>query len=487
MKKIHSLIIFCLAITTIPAQIARADTPPDLGRSSAIVFSEIQEQQLGQAFMREIRRTRQIIADPLVNDYVQSVGNRLLAQSVAKKKTFTFFIMRDNTINAFAGPGGYIGINSGLIGATKNESELAAVMAHEIAHVTQHHLARRIENAQQEKYMNIAKALAAVAVGSVTNSQVAAAGLAASQGSSIQKSLDYSRSHEQEADRIGMNTLYAANYDPSGMAGFFASMQKLSFSYSDKTPEFFRTHPLTQSRIADAKNRTQQYAQRSYSNSLNYYLMRERLRVITTPAGYQAVAIMQHQIKMTQGNENIAAQYGYALALLKNHQAKQAQQQIEKLLQRYPQQLVFTMALADSEMANQQSSAALAVLKQLNQQNPAYYPVQIEYADSLLKTGNFASAKQILKKLTKTRPNDPLIYEMLAHANGRNGNLADAYQARAKSYALNGNLEKALLQLEQAKKLPRLDETTNLILDAKIIDLRKQIAKLKSGQKKWQS
>ncbi len=484
MKK--SLVFTFLTLTLINGPVS-ANNLPDLGRSSAVVFSEIQEQQLGQAFIREIRRTRQIIDDPLINDYVQGIGNRLVAQSTAKKKRFNFFLVRDNTINAFAGPAGYIGINSGLILVTKNESELAGVMAHEIAHITQHHLARRIENAQQQKYTDIAKILAAVAVGAVTSGQVAAAGLAAAQGSSIQQSLDYSRSHEQEADRIGMNILYATNFDPSGMAGFFASMQKLSFNYSDKTPEFFRTHPLTQSRIADAKNRAEQYSPRSYSNSLNYYLMRERLRVITTPAGYQAVALMNHQVKVTHGNENIAAQYGYALALLKNHQAQLAQQQIQSLVQRYPQQIVFSMGLADTEMANQQSSAAVALLKQLNQQKPNYYPVQMEYATSLLQTGNFAAAKQIIKRLIKSRPSDPTIYEMLAQANGRNGNLADAYQARAKYYALNGNLEKALLQLEQARKLPRLNETTTLVLDAKITDLRKQIAKLKSSQKKWQS
>lgn len=465
--------VLVAAIASLPL-LAPADPIPN--SSAAPIFTQVQERPLGDAFMREIRRTRPLVQDPLINDYLQSMGNRLVAASPASRRTFHFFIMRNPSINAVAGPAGHIGVNSGLILATHSESELAAVLAHEIAHISQNHLSRRIQEAKKLNLMSVGGALAAALLGGITGSDVASGALVTMMGASAHHILEFSRSHEREADRIGMKILYTANFDPQGMPKFFAQMQKLSFNSTTQVPEFLRTHPNTDYRIADSLNRADVYPAREVPSSLNYYLMRERLRVNTSIAGHQIVNYYVNLLKTRKYANKAAIEYGYSLALLKSQQLSAAKQQIKILLNADPQQIIYQMAWADMELAASQLGAAIKTLKTAAMLNPDYYPLTLQYASTLIVAGHAPQASKLLRMQILRNPDDPVLYELLAQAEGKAGDLAAAYRARATALALTGNLSRAMLTLQQAKKLPNITQNDNLILDAKIIELKKEIS-----------
>lgn len=484
MQHAYKRILLTIFAILVPFCSANADPIPAANFSSPPLFSQVQDQQLGEAFMREIRRTMPLVQDPVVNAYIQSLGNRLVAASSASYRPFHFFILRNPTINAFAGPGGYIGVNSGLLLSSRSESELASVLAHEIAHVSQNHLSRRLEQAKQMNLISMGGTLAALLLGTVTNSEVASGAMMAVMGNNIHQALEFSRSHEREADRVGMGILNKAGFDPQAMPRFFANMQKLSFSSTQQMPEFLRTHPNTDYRIADTQNRIEGFAAKPTPSSLDYYLVREKLRVNNAIAGHQILNYYVHILKTQKYDNKAAVQYGYALALLKSHQLAEAKQQLKPLIHSNHQEILYQMAMADIDSAAYDSAAALRILKHASELNPEYYPVQLQYATALVSAEQMAPAIKLLRKLSFRYPNNPNIYELLARAESKSGHMADAYQARAQALTLSGELTKALLLLQQAKQLPDLTQNTKLILDARITDLRKQILKTQTMSRK---
>ena len=335
---IHLVTGIFLFTLLMPAGYADRLALPEIGDPSGNLLSPTQERRLGQAFMRSIRASQPVIDDPLMNSYIQRLGEQLVAASDAAGRNFHFFLIDSPQINAFAGPGGYIGIYSGLVTTTESESELASVVAHEIAHVTQNHLIRSFDAAKRMSLPMAALAIAALVLGAATDN--AAAGVAAATGiqaGMAQRQINFTRSNEEEADSFGIQALAQADFDPQAMATFFDRMGKATRLYDNgQMPEFLRTHPVTSNRIADARGRAGAYPYRQRPESLDYHLLRARLRGLEFPTPKAAVTFFRGTLDSHRYRNEEAERYGYVLALTANRQHEVAKGQLNELLRQRP-------------------------------------------------------------------------------------------------------------------------------------------------------
>ncbi len=453
--------------------LANAQELPELGNYSSTHLSTIQEQQLGKQFFHELEHEVSINHDPLINDYLTSLGYRLVEHTEDHQPDFHFFIVNNSDINSFASPGGYVGVNSGLILLTNSESELAAVLSHEISHVNQHHIARTIARAKELSLPMLAATLAAIAISTKSNSSAAMGAAMAALGGGNQNITDFMRSNEKEADRIGLKTLYRSGFDPMAMPTFFRRMQQSSLSYGNDIPSSLLDHPVTDFRIADTQSRAVLYPPRKVASNLNYYLMRERLRVQESTPGPELINYFASQLKNHTYQNPDAALYGYALALLKNNKPKLARAEINKLLGKDPNQVIYQMALAEVQLKNNQPQQALKTLQNSLNFYPDYYPLIVQYAKSLLDAKQANKARIFLEKQILDYPNDQTLYGVLSRAQGESNHFSDSCQSRAKLYELQGDNDLAIVQLQTALNLPHLDSETKAILNAKITELKK--------------
>jgi predicted Zn-dependent protease len=254
---------------------------PNIGDPSGSTISPEQERQLGENLMRWLRQNNLVVEDPIIQDYIETLGYKLVSNSDHQDQKFTFFVIADPTLNAFAAPGGFIGVNSGLIQAAQSESELAAVLAHEVAHITQRHMARSFDAAKKQNLTTAAAILAAILLGQ-NSSDLAKAAITAGMAANTQMKINFTRSNEQEADRLGIQALVNAGYNPESMALFFERMEKAARLYGPQLPEFLSTHPVSVSRIADARNRARQFKNTRVAENLNYHLIINGCRPVST-------------------------------------------------------------------------------------------------------------------------------------------------------------------------------------------------------------
>lgn len=456
---------------------------PDLGDSSGTLLSPAQEQEFGEEFFRQLHTQVKINEDPEIQHYIESVGKSLVANSDNPSYPFHFFVVTDNSINAFAGPGGYIGVNAGLITLTEEESELASVMAHEIAHVTQRHLYRSIEAAQRLSIPTMAATLAAILIGS-QSAELGQAAIMAAQAGNVQFQINFTRDHEQEADRVGMQTLSQSHFDPRSMPNFFERLQQASRYYGkdsrgNDVPEFLRTHPVTESRIADTRGRAENYAYRQYPSSMAYLLARAKLQIMNDTNN---TLLHSFETRLTQGTEEqrAVARYGMALIALKNRNFKQADSLLNGLIQQYPEQEQYTSALARTAFEAKDYPKALSLFKSSIQRFPANEAVQIEYINVLLKVGQPESARKMLHALLNTRT-QPRYYALLAQAYGALKKPAELHRYLAEFYYATGDTGAAILQIKLAKKSKGLDFYLASILEDRLsFFLAEQRANLKA-------
>ncbi len=465
MQKFIKLLI--ITFTILPFYIANAQNLPDLGDYSAIALPPAQEKQLGKAFMHQLELQTPVSHDPLISNYINAIGNRLAQHAENHWTNFHFFVVNDSEINAFAGPGGYIGVNSGLILTTRNENELAATLAHEITHVDQRHIARTVTHAKELSLPTLAALIAGAVIGGLSNSDAGAAAVMAALGGSSQNMINFTRGNEEEADRIGMQTLYRAGFDPMAMPHFFRHMQQMALTYGNHVPAYLQDHPVTDVRIADAQNRAKKYPRRKVNSSIEYYLMHARLRVSNNKSKF-SINYFRDQLNNHSYQNQAAAQYGYALALLKGNKAKKAVKIINNLIKHNPNQVIYILALADAKIVNKQTKEAINLLNNTLTLYPDYYPLIIQYAQTLLKANQANQARIFLEKQIFNYPDDVPLYILLARAQGKSEHYADAYQTRATLFGIYGANKMALAQLQQALSLPNLDSNTKAILQAKI-------------------
>ncbi len=451
---------------------------PDMGDSSGGFMSRGEERRLGQAFMRNIRHHMTVVSDPLLNSYIESLGGKLVSHSNPNGQPFSFFLVEDNTINAFAGPYGYIGVNTGLILTTESESELAAVLAHEISHVTQRHLMRTFEMASDSNLATAALVIAAIVVGAATDN--AGAGMAAAAGAQAgmaQRQINFTRQNEKEADRIGIQILVDAEYDPRAMPVFFHRLGKANRVYANaEIPEFLRTHPITTNRIADARNRAENYPYRQYPDSVEYHLSRAILREQDFKNPNEAVTFFRSSLADGRYRNEEAQRYGYVRALLRARKYQEAGQELAKLQKKFPLRVHHLILESMVLQKSGQAGKALKALQSGLELYPDNYPLTIYYAESLMAARRSGEAKTLLEKLVRSRPGDAELYKLLARSAANAGHPAEGHQYLAEHYYLNGNLVAAVKQLNIALADKGLDYYRSAQMTARLNEMKQELA-----------
>lgn len=404
---------------------------------------------LEKGFIQSINQSNDVERNPLATEYINHLGQKLA--HFGSLSAPTFFLVRSNEINAFAGPGGYIGVNTQLILATENESELAAVMAHEMAHVRLHHLYRMIEHQKTMKLPMIASMLASMALG-VINPTLGTGALMTTLGSFAQNSLNFTRSNEKEADRIGMEILIRSGLNPHSMSRFFKRMEENKrYYFTDNVPAILRTHPLDPDRIAEAENRTANLPKKSYPNSQEYILFKELIRT-STESPQQLLDFYQQQHPC-----EAACQYGTALSLMNLNQFHQAELYLYRLILQSPDNLFYQLALAQALIGQQSFDIALKQLATLQANYPANYAVIVIHAQGLMAAGKASEASMVLLKGTRRFKNDLPLCHLLARAQSAAGRKSYAYFTQAQCHLLQGKKREAKQQLKEAKKLAKND------------------------------
>jgi len=466
-QKIILLLTLSLISTYLPAIDIEQIELPDLGDSSGTLISPIEEKELGEAFFRSLHRQILISQDSEVQHYIQTIGQQLVVNSDLPTNPFQFFVVLDNQINAFAGPGGYIGINSGLLLLTESESELASVMAHEVAHVTQRHLYRAYEAASRLSIPTAAATIAAILIGT-QDPALDQAALIAIQAGSVQFQIDFTRDNEMEADRVGMKTLAKSNYNPRSMPTFFERLQESTRYYGQNIPEFLRTHPVSISRISDTRGRANKYPYKQFPDSQGYLLTKAKLRVITSPTLEIALKYFKVRENLGTKNQKAIAQYGIALVHLENQHFSAAESIFKQLVTQYPEQPQYAYALAFTALKAHNHNKALALFKQAHFRFPTNNAIKIEYIATLLKAKKEKQAKAILETLSYHAKKQPLYFELLAQIYANLGQNAKSHRYLAEYYYAVGQTSLAISQIKIAKNANGINFYLQAILNNRL-------------------
>ena len=431
-------------------------------------YSTQELEELEKEFIQLINQSNEIERNPLASQYINHLGKSIARY--AHIPTPYFFIVKSGEINAFAGPGGYIGINTQLILVSENESELAGVMAHELAHVRLHHLYSMIEHQKQMRIPMLASLLASIALG-VINPTLGSGAMMASLTGFAQDSINFTRAHEKEADRIGIAMLIKAGFDPRGMSSFFKKMQQNSrYYYTANIPAILRTHPLDDDRIAEAENRSERIAKKQYPANLNYQLFKELIRVNTASNNKQLLDFYQHQCHRRYADA--ACQYGHVLALMNINQFQQAENHLEPLLNQDHYNLFYQIAMAQIETGKKQFAEALKRLSNLQITYPENYAALMAYAQGLLAAGQAQQAAAVLLKGSRIFKQDLTLCEQLAQAQAESHQKSYAYFTQAKCQLLQGRQKEAIRQLKLAKTLAKNDNYLQARITAMIDEIK---------------
>jgi beta-barrel assembly-enhancing protease len=507
---------------------------PNMGSSAGAIASPEEQREYGFYVLHELRNQSMVLDDALLTDYLNTLGYRLVSYSPKPDQPFTFFVVRDNAINAFALPGGFVGINAGLITTTTSESELAAVIAHEISHVTQQHLVRAVEAEQKYAPLMVLAMVGAIVAashqgaGSTSNADVGA--IATAQGIMQQMQINFTRADESEADRIGIQTLARANFDPDAMAGFFERMQRAlrpGFDEND-VPALLMDHPVTLQRISEAKARavtvkkeeaersaalatvsasapavspllslpgssasstamaaalaraTDSPAQQRARAESYYELMRERTRVLASDRPTQTLAYYAGSSR--DPSTDIADVYGNVLAHVRAGEAGKARDVAEKLAGAHPGQLVLQLALGYAELMSGARDAALKRYASLEAEYPDNRALMLAHAQALLEGGDKASAKtaqELLRPHMTDTEEDPDLYTVFGRACELAGDPVRAGESHAAAAYLNGRAEDALNQLKELAKRRDLDYYQRARIDARIAEMTPIVLELR--------
>lgn len=430
---------------------------PSLGDSASSVVSLNQEYVAGRAWLRMLRGQAPIISDPLLNEYVTHLTYHLASFSELDQRQLEIVIINNSAINAFAVPGGVLGINAGLLLHAETEDEVAAVLAHEIAHLSQRHFARNVEKSRRNQWTTVAALIASVALmASSDNADAGMAALLTTQAASLQSQLSFSRQNEREADRFGMVTLAKAGKDPSAMPRFFERLHKATRTYGEAPPEFLLTHPVTQSRISDSNNRVMTLPQSKPIVSLDFALM--KARVEAAYAEDRLKNIQRFEIRARNAEEPIArtaAQYGLVRSLLKSNKYDAALAALKPLREKDPNRVIYSVTEAEILMAKSQYTEAREVLETGLAIIPDSYALQVYHTQVLLRTNSPQTATVSLEKLLLDRPSNPQLWRLLSEAYGATGNIIGVHEARAEVFFLHNRNEQALQQLRYALTLTK--------------------------------
>jgi beta-barrel assembly-enhancing protease len=480
MKFIALFTAFCLFAQPVLA----ANDLPDLGESAQSVFTPQQERALGNNIMSEIRAYKDYDDDPEVVDYLNSLGNRLVANSNDRGRAFEFFLMRDNTLNAFALPGAFVGVHSGLILAAESESELASVLAHEIGHVTQRHIARQIAGQERSGWATLA-ALALAILVARSNAQAAQAAVAGAQAASIQSRLDYTREYEREADRTGVELLNKSGFDPRGAVSFFERLQRNNRVYETNAPQYLRTHPMTSDRIADIQNRVDQLPAKKAPDGLDFQLVRAKLRALNHPTkdALRYFDGLSRDTPATDVDGAIVANYGRAVVLRRMNDFPAAEKALALARKKTSNPMTENLAAAikrDLKDAKAALGIYQAALKRYGDSRALSYG----YAETLIETNDSKQALAFLADRLLIASGDADLYDLQGKAYAAQGKKLLQHQSLAEAYVRIGNISAAVDQLEIAARSGDGDYYQQSSVEARLKELRAQLAAEKSTRAK---
>ena len=453
---------------------------PNLGESSTSLFSADYEYNLGQWWLKAFRRQAPTLNDPLVYSYLESLVFDLVTFSDLQDRRLEFVVVDNPTINAFAVPGGIIGVHTGLFSYAQTEDEFATVMAHEIAHLSQRHFSRGVELAQSQSAINIAGLLAGILLAATAGTDAGLAAMTATQAALQDEQLRYSRANEAEADRVGLRILYDAGMDPYAAPAMFERMLAATrYSSSNRIPEFMRTHPLSEKRIADTRNRARQYPKRIRPVSLDYQLMRARVAVSLAETPEEAVAEFKGQLEGNPRSRE-AAIYGLTIALTRAGRPDEAALALDDIWSEDEQRIEYVMADADIALVSGRAALAAQKLRTRLSLSPGNHPLTMAYAHALQQSGQSHLAEEVLVEQSRVKAGDPGLWYLLAEVQGLSGNIIGLHQSRAEYFILVGNLDAAQRQLTYALQLVGDDFTTSAQINERIgqiIDMRSALDK----------
>jgi predicted Zn-dependent protease len=464
------LLIALTGLTVAPgAPRAQVDLP-DIGSPADAVLSKSEEARIGREIMRSIRASGQLVEDPEINEYINEIGHRVAATVNDGEQQFTFFVVDDPHINAFALPGGYIGVHTGLLEATRSEDELAGVLAHEIAHVTQRHIARAVHANQRQSILSTAIMLGAILAGAAgAGSDAMQGAIAVAQGTAVQEQINFTRSNEYEADRVGISALSEAGFDPEGMASFFEVISNETRPADQRVPEFLRTHPVTSARIAEARGRARNYPAVESDDTPNYGIARVRLMVNGAKTAEEAVALFEQK---TYESQTDPERYGRALAYMRAGRYPEANRIFEELANKDQTVIAYHIALAQAQLAMDHAAEARATFERARKLFPRNVPLTVHYAEALLQLGEAPFAHRILLDLLNNVPPTPQQVRLIARAAIDAGDVAEAHYYMAEYSFMTGDLVQGVNFLRQALQVPELQEIQRIRFEARINFIR---------------
>jgi predicted Zn-dependent protease len=443
---------------------------PDMGSPADAVLSKSEEGRYGRAIMADIRRQGGVIEDPLVNEYVNEIGRQIASQSNDGSHSFEFFVIEDERINAFALPGGYIGIHTGLLEATRNEDELAGVLAHEVAHVTQRHIARAIHANQRQGLLTTAMMLGAIVLGVAGGGDAFQAGMAVAQGTAAQQQINFTRSNEHEADRIGIGALSDAGYDPHGMASFFEVMARQQPASPEmRAPEFLRTHPVTTDRIAEARVRAQDYPRVQSSDSNGYGVARARMVVARFDTEKEAIAYFERR---EYENQTDIEKYGRAVAYQRADRHRDANRIFAELASKDQKVIAYHIGLGQTQLQLEQIAAGRKTFDRAVELFPRNVPLIVMYGEQLILLGEATEAHALLLDLLNNVPPTPEQVRLIARAASEAGDAAESYYYMSEYRLMTGDLIGGIRALQQALELPQIEEIQRIRFEARINFIR---------------
>ena len=424
---------------------------PVSGDAYSSVISIASEYNLGRLYMAQLRRSLPEYLDPVTQDYAEHLVYRLSEFSELTDRRLEIALIDEKSVNAFAAPGGIVGINAGLIFHAEAEGQLASVLSHELAHLSQRHFARRMQRQKDRSLANSLMILGSIALAGATSNPNA---LLVGQQAITQQNLSFSRGDEQEADRIGFKNLIRAGFDPKSTSHMFEKLQSLSRLSGSNELEFLRSHPLTKNRIADAQSRSQGFEGKDYRNSIEYELVRNRSIVHFSEVPRQSVTIFQKKINEAKTQrEELESYYGLALSLSKDKKHDQALQNMRKALILDSENLILQIGLLELHIAAENFFEAEALAASLLSTNPNNYPITMLYNEVLMNKGEYETGEEILRELSLIRPNDPQVWYWLAEVQGLDKNVIGLHLSRAEYFFLTGAYETSIKHLRMAMEL----------------------------------
>ena len=475
--KLNSILMIFLVFFHSLSLHAKELNIPDIGDTAATSLTLNDEKIMGEAVVRNIRRAGKLVDDPLLTEYINNLGNKLVSVSDNQHYRFKFFIVDEKSINAFALPGGFIGVNYGLILASRNESELASVLAHEVAHVTQRHHARAYDLGDSYETPVLAALIAAILLGANGN-ELGQAALASIAGGTAQLAVNFTRRNEKEADRLGIKMLNKAGYDAHSMATFFGQMYKESRLYGSQGPEFLRTHPVSQNRMAEAKLRANQMTLQQPPSSLPYFIAKQRINILNQSDDKILLDNYTTQIKNKTYINKEAALYGYAISLLKSNKLDKAKKIIKQLLKSSPASIAYIITEAELAEKSNNHNLAKRLYKRALEDYPTNEALMLNYVQSLIKHQEFEQAKTLLYSFLRNTTLQPMLYKHLSRIESELGNQAATHEALAQYYYSIGQTHGALNQINLALKTPKLDFYSESRLSARKKELQTEIKAL---------